>query len=578
MNVSRKLRLNSKYNLVRYQNLLFLCFVILSQQINAQDIIEVSARQDLYHLHNDMEILADEDGSISTLDILTQQNFVPYTKEVIDPDFKSYWLRFTVFNNINTKELVYLNTGFFDVVKVFEVPAGQDSLTLINQSGFLLPKQKNVPETFRVNLVPIDLSPNKKTTFYIQLISESESSKKLTIPSFNEGFNLMTLESVQYTFFNIRDHLFLFSGALLIMSFFNFFIAVKGRKKLYYRLAIYNLICCLVYLNSSGYTLSSGLVEGMDSIRVLRVNLSIALSLAYNFFGISFLNIKKYFPLLFKIALVLNYLIILSFPLYWGGFYNQAIGLAMTASFLLFFIVLFVAINRYRKGDFQALVFLLSSSLVVCAFLKFITGAYFQTEHYYRNELILLISAFIELIIFTYLTVNHFVNAQKEADDLNVQKRVLLLEKTKFKNELEEKSKDLITKTADEIANQQGQNEILDLLKNIQSDENKTSNGTLEKVIFKLSSSIQERPFEKEFLTHFNGVHKGFTNRLMAKHPNLTAKDIKICAYLKMNLSSLEIAKLQGVAKSSINQSRFRIRKKMNLDKEVDLVQYITTF
>jgi DNA-binding CsgD family transcriptional regulator len=68
---------------------------------------------------------------------------------------------------------------------------------------------------------------------------------------------------------------------------------------------------------------------------------------------------------------------------------------------------------------------------------------------------------------------------------------------------------------------------------------------------------------------------EGFFKRLMEKHPNLTSNDLRLCSYLKMNFSTKEIAKLLNISGRAVEISRYRLRKKMNLEHNVNLTEYL---
>jgi ligand-binding sensor domain-containing protein/DNA-binding CsgD family transcriptional regulator len=79
----------------------------------------------------------------------------------------------------------------------------------------------------------------------------------------------------------------------------------------------------------------------------------------------------------------------------------------------------------------------------------------------------------------------------------------------------------------------------------------------------------------ERFESHFDQVHENFFKNLRAKFPNLTPKDQKLCAYLRMNLSTKEIAPLLNISVRGVEISRYRLRKKLNLDSEDNLVSFI---
>ncbi|MBL3655163.1 7TM diverse intracellular signaling domain-containing protein [Fulvivirga sediminis] len=91
----------------------------------------------------------------------------------------------------------------------------------------------------------------------------------------------------------------------------------------------------------------------------------------------------------------------------------------------------------------------------------------------------------------------------------------------------------------------------------------------------------QDLAFDKNWETfklHFEQVNQNFFNNLIARHPSLTANDQKLCAYLKLSLSSKEIAQLMHTSLSAVEKARYRLRKKMELDGSQNLSAYIQTF
>ena len=80
----------------------------------------------------------------------------------------------------------------------------------------------------------------------------------------------------------------------------------------------------------------------------------------------------------------------------------------------------------------------------------------------------------------------------------------------------------------------------------------------------------------QDFKLHFENVHTGFFTRINEKFSNLTPKDQKLCAYLRMNFNTKEIAQLMSITSGSAEISRIRLRKKLNLSKETNLVKFIT--
>lgn len=80
-----------------------------------------------------------------------------------------------------------------------------------------------------------------------------------------------------------------------------------------------------------------------------------------------------------------------------------------------------------------------------------------------------------------------------------------------------------------------------------------------------------------QFAAHFDELIDGFLNRLKTAHPNLTRTDLKVCAYLRLNFSSKQIAQLQNISVRGVEIHRYRLRKKLGLPTELPLSEYLAT-
>ncbi len=80
------------------------------------------------------------------------------------------------------------------------------------------------------------------------------------------------------------------------------------------------------------------------------------------------------------------------------------------------------------------------------------------------------------------------------------------------------------------------------------------------------------------FQRHFEAVHPGFFSRLGKEYPNLTHNELKLCAYLRINLSSKEIAQILNISVDSAITKRYRLRKKLNLQNESNLIEFLMQF
>lgn len=80
------------------------------------------------------------------------------------------------------------------------------------------------------------------------------------------------------------------------------------------------------------------------------------------------------------------------------------------------------------------------------------------------------------------------------------------------------------------------------------------------------------------FEENFNSVHEAFLRKMRLSFPELTPGDLRLAAYLKMNLSSKEIAPLLGISLRGVENKRYRLRKKMGLPNDENLVEFLLDF
>lgn len=94
-----------------------------------------------------------------------------------------------------------------------------------------------------------------------------------------------------------------------------------------------------------------------------------------------------------------------------------------------------------------------------------------------------------------------------------------------------------------------------------------------------LMESTREDPADwVRFESYFNSAHQNFTDRLRHQYADLTTGDLRICCLLRMNLSTKEIASLMNVSVRAIELRRYRLRKRLSLDGETNLVDFLMNF
>ena len=78
-----------------------------------------------------------------------------------------------------------------------------------------------------------------------------------------------------------------------------------------------------------------------------------------------------------------------------------------------------------------------------------------------------------------------------------------------------------------------------------------------------------------QFGKEFTSIHKEFQDSLKEKHGNFTNSEWRLISLLKMNLSSKDIANILRISADSVKKARYRLRKKMQLDSNLDIQDYL---
>lgn len=156
------------------------------------------------------------------------------------------------------------------------------------------------------------------------------------------------------------------------------------------------------------------------------------------------------------------------------------------------------------------------------------------------------------------------------------EKELIRLRNEKLSNEIQHKSKELANSTLSIIK----KNEFLLELKNSLGRQkrelgtrypDKYYNYLNEKIDRNISNQDDWQVFE----TNFEQAHEQFLQKMKEKYTDLTPNDLRLCAYLRMNLSSKEIAPLLGISIRGVENHRYRLRKKLNLDHNDSLTDTI---
>nr|WP_321409910.1 hypothetical protein [uncultured Carboxylicivirga sp.] len=114
-------------------------------------------------------------------------------------------------------------------------------------------------------------------------------------------------------------------------------------------------------------------------------------------------------------------------------------------------------------------------------------------------------------------------------------------------------------------------NDNLENLKNIPKEFDKD----YKRIQLMLKREAASDNYWEAFKTYFQEVHNDFDKKIQSVYPGISEKELRLASFLKMNLSTKEIADLMNVLPDSVLKSKYRLKQKLNLDKEQDLYEYL---
>jgi tetratricopeptide (TPR) repeat protein len=196
-----------------------------------------------------------------------------------------------------------------------------------------------------------------------------------------------------------------------------------------------------------------------------------------------------------------------------------------------------------------------------------------QAKHN-RIELIYLlaiISAVASLLIIAFL---YFLQNNRMRRK-NLEQQMNLLEREKLSKELDFKNKELTTNVMYLLKKNEFISAISDKLKSTHQGQKDNDETVINNVISELDKSITQDTWT-EFEVRFQEVHVDFYNSLSRQFPDLTPNELRLCAFLRLNMTSKEISAITYQSAESLKAARYRLRKKLGLDRDENLIAYLT--
>lgn len=145
-----------------------------------------------------------------------------------------------------------------------------------------------------------------------------------------------------------------------------------------------------------------------------------------------------------------------------------------------------------------------------------------------------------------------------------------------YKQEIEFKKKELASQTLHLVQKNTFIQELKENLEKIKQSPELFKVEFRRLVMLLKKESAEDKDWEV-FKSYFTEVHNNFDNKIKEIYADISEKEIRLASFLRMNLSTKEIASMLNVLPESVSKSKYRLKKKLNLDKDTDLNTFLNT-
>ncbi len=158
---------------------------------------------------------------------------------------------------------------------------------------------------------------------------------------------------------------------------------------------------------------------------------------------------------------------------------------------------------------------------------------------------------------------------------LESEREIIRLKAEKLQTQIEHKNRELAA-IAMQIAHK---NDVLNKLKLrlevIAKGINPLTQKDMLELIHNIDNDLRMDKDWQRFERHFDEVHSGFTKKLKELYPELTPSELRLCTYLRLNMTTKDIAQLLNISVRGVEISRYRLRRKLKLDSDTNLIDFM---
>jgi ligand-binding sensor domain-containing protein/DNA-binding CsgD family transcriptional regulator len=225
-------------------------------------------------------------------------------------------------------------------------------------------------------------------------------------------------------------------------------------------------------------------------------------------------------------------------------------------------------VSKTSVFEFTVLAPFYASNWAIAIYVLLAVLAFFAARHYFRQKLQ---KDREKILTKVQLEKEAFLKKEAEATE----KQIIKIKTEKLQAELQSKNRELASSAMSLVY----KNELLqklseEMIRLKDKDGKKVADEQIRKVQKIIDEGMNDERDWNLFETSFNEAHGSFFKKLKSNHPDLVPNDLKLCAYLHMNMSSKEMASLLNISLRGVEIRRYRLRKKLNIPHDKNLAEF----
>jgi len=194
-----------------------------------------------------------------------------------------------------------------------------------------------------------------------------------------------------------------------------------------------------------------------------------------------------------------------------------------------------------------------------------------------KRNLLIFIGVGMILIAFVLILFLRLRIENQKKKQVEIEKKQAILERETVDLKLESQNKELTLNVMNLIRKNELMLELSNRLIQIREATNDERTGSEVLQLINTMEKSTDKNVWEEFELRFKQVHNNYYERLLSKYPDLTSNELKLCALLKLNLSTKDICELSGQRPATLDVARYRLRKKLGIsNSQINLVTFLS--